>query len=88
MSASPKGIEKMGIFEIFVIFVLSWWLSLFVTLPIGVRSQIESGKVIDGTEGGAPSHSNLIKKIKWTTFAAISLTLFIVIVYYLTISVI
>lgn len=86
MSASPKGIEKMGLFEIFVIFVLSWWLSLFVTLPIGVRSQIESGKVIDGTDGGAPSHSNLFKKIKWATYAAISLTLFIVIVYYLTIS--
>lgn len=78
----------MGIFEIFVIFVLTWWISLFVALPIGIRSQIESGKVTDGTEAGAPSQSNLIRKVKWATYAAISLTLFIVIVFYLTISLI
>ena len=76
----------MGIFEIFVIFVLAWWISLFVALPIGVTSQVESGKVIDGTEGGAPSQSNLIKKAKWATYAAGSITLFVVIIYYLTIS--
>lgn len=78
----------MGIFEIFVIFVLTWWISLFITLPIGVRSQIESGNVADGTEAGAPSQTNLIKKVKWATYAAVSLTLFIVIMFYLTISLI
>lgn len=71
----------MGVFEIFVIFVLAWWISLFITLPIGIQSQIESGNVVDGTDGGAPTKSNLIQKAKWATYAALATTILALIVY-------
>lgn len=58
-----------------VVFVISWWLSLFCVLPIGVRGQFEDdGDVVDGTDEGAPKEPMLKKKALWATFGAIGLT--------------
>jgi predicted secreted protein len=51
----------------FAIYFIFWWLTLFLVLPFGVRSQIEEGHVVRGTEGGAPAKSNIIKKMFITT---------------------
>lgn len=32
-----------------------WWLTLFIVLPIGVRTQGEDGDVVPGTPESAPS---------------------------------
>lgn len=46
-----------------VVFVISWWLSFFCVLPIGVRGQFEDdGDVVDGTDEGAPKEPMLKKK--------------------------
>ena len=37
------------------IYFIIWWVCLFVVLPIGVRSQLEAGEVIPGSEPGAPT---------------------------------
>ncbi|MEO1553487.1 MAG: DUF1467 family protein [Pseudomonadota bacterium] len=59
-----------------VVFVITWWLSLFCVLPIGVQSQYEQdGDVIDGTEEGAPKEPMLKKKAIWATGGAVILTL-------------
>ena len=42
--------------------VIFWWLAFFVMLPIGVRSQLEEGNVVPGTEPSAPSAPNLVRK--------------------------
>ena len=50
-----------------------WWVSLFVVLPFGVRSQSESGDVSAGTEPGAPVTPGLARKAAWTTLLSAAL---------------
>ncbi|MCR9196633.1 MAG: DUF1467 family protein [Hyphomonas sp.] len=58
-----------------VVFVISWWLSFFCVLPIGVQGQFENdGQVVDGTDEGAPKEPMLKKKAIWATFGAVGLT--------------
>ena len=58
-----------------VVFVIAWWLSFFVVLPIGVQGQFEDGgEVIEGTEEGAPKEPMLKKKAIWATIGAVVLT--------------
>ena len=57
-----------------VVFVISWWLSFFCVLPIGVRGQYEDGDVAEGTEAAAPSNPMLRKKVIWATIGAAILT--------------
>jgi predicted secreted protein len=46
----------------FAIYFVLWWVTLFLTLPFGVRSQHE-----DGTDPGAPIASRMGPKLIWTT---------------------
>ena len=49
------------------IYIVLWWVVLFAILPIGVRSQDESGEITPGTDPGAPILPNLRAKVWWTT---------------------
>ena len=49
------------------IYFVIWWLSLFVILPFGVRSQHEDGVGAPGTDPGAPIASRMGRKLIWTT---------------------
>jgi len=49
------------------IYFLIWWTVLFVTLPLGVRTQREEAQVVEGTEPGAPVAPMLRKKVILTT---------------------
>jgi predicted secreted protein len=51
----------------FAIYFVLWWLTLFVTLPFGVRSQHEDGAGAPGTDPGAPVASQMGRKLIWTT---------------------
>lgn len=68
----------VGVVNGLVVFLIVWWLVVFTMLPIGVRSQEESGEIAEGTEPGAPVAHGLLKKAWWTTIA----TSCIWIVYY------
>lgn len=58
-----------------VVFVITWWLSFFCVLPIGVQGQFEDdGEVVEGTEEGAPKEPMLKKKAIWATIGAVILT--------------
>lgn len=57
-----------------VIFLISWWMCLFVVLPIGVRGQFEEGDVTEGTEEGAPAKHMVPKKMLWATIGAVICT--------------
>jgi predicted secreted protein len=52
------------------LYFVIWWILLFVVLPFGVRSQVESGDVVQGSEPGAPALPALREKAIWTTFVA------------------
>ena len=51
----------------FAIYFVLWWLTLFVTLPFGVRSQHEDGEGSPGTDPGAPVATRMGRKLIWTT---------------------
>jgi predicted secreted protein len=49
------------------IYFVLWWVTLFLTLPFGVRSQHEDGEGAPGTDPGAPVASRMGRKLIWTT---------------------
>jgi predicted secreted protein len=51
----------------FAIYFVLWWLTLFLTLPFGVRSQHEDGVGAPGTDPGAPILAGMRGKLIWTT---------------------
>ena len=51
----------------FAIYFVIWWVTLFVTLPFGVRSQLEEGGGAPGTDPGAPVATLMGKKLIWNT---------------------
>lgn len=46
-----------------VLFAVTWFMTLFVLLPIGFRSQEEAGDVEPGTPAGAPAAPMLKRKL-------------------------
>ncbi|MEN0652291.1 MULTISPECIES: DUF1467 family protein [Hyphobacterium] len=73
--------EGIGFVTGLVVFLITWWIVLFMTLPLGVRSQAEQGEVVEGTEPGAPVLPDLKKKAWLTTVIAscVWLVLFVLI---------
>jgi predicted secreted protein len=57
----------MSLTSIIAIYFVLWWVVLLAVLPMGVRSQQDSGEVIPGTDPGAPSVISIWKKLVWTT---------------------
>jgi predicted secreted protein len=51
----------------FAIYFVIWWITLFLTLPFGVRSQHEDGGGPPGTDPGAPIVTGMGRKLIWTT---------------------
>jgi predicted secreted protein len=61
----------MSIATTVAIFFLIWWVTLFMVLPWGIRSQHESGSdIAPGTDPGAPAIPNLRRKLVWTTLVS------------------
>ncbi|MEL6857051.1 MAG: DUF1467 family protein [Pseudomonadota bacterium] len=59
-----------------VVFIITWWVSFFCVLPIGVQGQFEDdGDVVEGSEAGAPKEPMLKKKVIWASGGAFVLTL-------------
>ena len=51
----------------FAIYFVIWWITLFLTLPFGIRSQHEDGLGAAGTDPGAPIASRMGRRLLWTT---------------------
>lgn len=60
----------MSWFSGLVLFIVIWWTLLFAVLPFAVRSQLEEGEVVEGSERGAPATSHIGKKFLITTILA------------------
>ena len=52
------------------VYFIVWWTVLFAVLPWGIRSQLESGEVVPGSDPGAPALPKLGSKLIWTTVVA------------------
>ena len=53
----------MTLFTGFAVYFIIWWLTLFVVLPHGNRSQAEAGDIAPGTDPGAPVSSQIVRKL-------------------------
>lgn len=62
----------MGIAGSLMVISIFWWLAFFMMLPIGVRSQLEDGAVVPGTEPSAPTAPKLWKKALWALGVALA----------------
>ena len=51
----------------FAIYFVIWWITLFLTLPFGIRSQHEDGVGAAGSGPGAPVASRMGRRLIWTT---------------------
>ena len=60
----------MNLFSAFVVWLIIWWLTLFIILPLGIRGQAEEGDIVEGTEPGAPHTLDIKKKFIQTTIIA------------------
>ena len=60
----------------FAIYFVLWWVTLFLTLPFGIRSQHEDGVGAPGTDPGAPILARMGRKLLWTTL--ISAVIFVI----------
>ncbi|WEF23627.1 DUF1467 family protein [Paracoccus sp. S3-43] len=53
-----------------VLFAVLWFLTLFIVVVIGQRSQQDAGEIVPGTPAGAPADLRLKGKLIWTTVIA------------------
>jgi len=56
-----------------VLWLVIWFLTLFVILPLRLQSQSEAGDVVPGTPASAPVNPNLKKKAILVTIIATSI---------------
>lgn len=62
------------------VFLTIWFTVLFAVLPIGIRSQSESGDVVPGSDPGAPVAPRLAMKAVVTTLVSIAAFVLLVMV--------
>jgi len=60
----------MPFLSTFAVYFVIWWLTLFIVLPIGMRSQQEEGEVVLGTVASAPAKFRGLRVVLLTTVIA------------------
>ncbi len=63
----------MSITSAFAIYFVLWWLTLFLVLPFGIRSQGEAGEHVPGSDIGAPVVSRMARRLVWNTVLSVVL---------------
>jgi predicted secreted protein len=53
-----------------VLYAVCWFMIFLIVIPIRLQTQGDLGKVVPGTQAGAPEHHYLKTKAKITTVAA------------------
>ena len=62
----------MSIAAALVLYAVIWFVCLFIVLPMKIRTQLESGKVIPGTPPSSPVDPRLRSKIRLVTIIALA----------------
>ena len=57
----------MAITSAIVLYAVIWFMTLFVSLPIGLRTQGDEDEIVPGTHAGSPANLNLKRKLVWVT---------------------
>jgi predicted secreted protein len=67
-SQSLFALTKVGALSLYF---MIWWITLFLTLPLNVKSQSETGVVVEGSEPGAPQAPLMLTKAILTTWLSV-----------------
>lgn len=54
----------------FAVYFIIWWLTLFMVLPIGLRTQDDEQSVVPGTVSSAPARFRGLRVVLITTIAS------------------
>jgi predicted secreted protein len=57
----------MSFLPIFAVYFIIWWITLFMVLPLGMRSQDDDGEVTLGTVASAPAKFRGLRVVLLTT---------------------
>jgi predicted secreted protein len=60
----------MSTISAIVLYAVIWFMTMFVALPIGLRTQGDEGVIEPGTHAGAPANYNPKRKAIYVTLAA------------------
>lgn len=60
----------MDIFTAIASYIIIWWISLFLVIPIGLKTQEEDGNVVKGSVKSAPANLQIKKKMIWASILA------------------
>lgn len=60
----------MGIASGLVLYLVFWFMTFLVALPIRIQTQGEAGEIVPGTHDGSPQQHHLKKKAIITTIVA------------------
>lgn len=60
----------MSVGSAIAIYFVIWWIGLFAILPWGIRSQLEEGDVVKGSDPGAPAKPRLLRIVIFNTIFA------------------
>ena len=63
----------MSVASSLVLFAVIWFLTLFVVLPLRLKTQGDVGKVAPGTPAGAPAELHLKRKLRIVTIASLAI---------------
>lgn len=63
----------MQITSALVLLAVIWFLTLFIVLPIRMRTQGDEGRVTMGTPSGAPARIDMRGKVKITSLVAVAI---------------
>ncbi|MEM1077757.1 MAG: DUF1467 family protein [Pseudomonadota bacterium] len=63
----------MQITSALVLLAVIWFMTLFIVLPIRMKTQGDEGKVTMGTPAGAPARIDMRRKVKITSIVAVVL---------------
>ena len=66
-----------------VLFAIFWFILLFVTLPLKIKTQQETGKQTPGTPPSAPEDPQIKTKMLWVTVVAFCLWIIAMVSIYL-----
>lgn len=54
------------------VFFIIWWVVLFVSLPVGLRTQEEENDVVPGTPASAPRGPHMLRAVIRTTLLTVA----------------
>jgi Predicted secreted protein len=60
----------MALTSAIVLYAVTWFMTMLVALPIGLKTQGDLGEKVEGTHDGAPANYNPKRKALWVTIVA------------------